>query len=301
MALMGSNRGIVKNDINFFAAFTASARKQAQALALVSIVALVCVGIALAFLAGQAFTYFRLSSEVKSLNDELSKPEYQELDAQARDLQAEVTRKTQYLYTLSSMRKTVDEVTPASVALVELLGESVPNDVIITAYDFTGSDGKIVGYAYSYYSALNMINSMQDSDVFSSPDIKIERITIDNGAEIFVEGVPYQESVYAFTVEGSLTVDIYASLEKYLDDGVTITALSGIETQTVRPGEAYQFDGVASYNEYTLIRVKINGTEVSAEELASFLASDSITGISQRNVTIECYYGVPAVEEGSEA
>lgn len=298
MALMGSNKGIVKNDINFFAAFTASARKQAQALALVAIVALVCVGIALAFLAGQAFTYFKLTSDVNGLKEELAKPEYAELDAQSRSLQEEVTRRTQYLYTLSSMRRSVDEVVPASTALVDLLGDSVPNDAYIESYTFTGTDGQIAGYAYNYYSALNMLNALQATDVFENSDVSIERITLDNGNDEYVDGVLYQESVYLFSITGTLTSDIYVSLTMFYNDGTTTTALSGVQTQSVKPGEAYQFDGISTYNEYTLTAVKINGDYVSEDELNSFLASDSISGVSQRNVTIECYYSAVVAEEG---
>ncbi len=302
MALIGSNKGIVKNDINFFAAFTASARKQAQALAAVAAVSLIFVGVTLGILAYQGFKYLGLKSNVDGLKAELAKPEYQALDAEAASLQAEVTSRTQYLYTLSAMRKTVDEVPSSSVSLVELLGDNIPNDAYIYSYDFTGTEGEIIGYAFNYYSALDMVNKIQASDVFASPDIEIVRYVPDTGSEEYVEGVLYVDACYQFTISGNLTSDIYVSLTRFYDDGVTVTALSGIETVAVRPGTAYEVTNIAAYgDEYVLTSVKIDGTEVTAEELASFIASDSISGISQRNVSIECYYSLAAAAEGSDA
>lgn len=295
----GSNKGVVKNDINFFAAFTASARKQAQALAIVAIVALVAVGITLVVLGYQGYRWFNLNNSVNDLKKELAKPEYAELDAQARDLQAEIVSKSQYFYTLSQMRMAVDEVQPAPVALCDVLGDNVPNDTFIQTYIFTGEEAQIVGYTYNYYSALEMMNRIQSRDVFVAPDIEIVRTELVPGNQDFVEGVQYFDACYMFTITGNLTSDVYVSFSSYLDDGVTVSALTGVQTQALKPGSDYRFEYIATYDDYVLTKVKIDGVEVSPETLQAFIDADAVSGTAQRNIVIECYYS-PVVEETAE-
>ena len=80
MANIGPGKGYAKKDLNFFAQFTAKARQQARALAIVVLVALVVVGIFVIWTLIALVKNLTVSSKVNELTLELQDPKYANLD-----------------------------------------------------------------------------------------------------------------------------------------------------------------------------------------------------------------------------
>ncbi|MCR5199544.1 MAG: hypothetical protein K6C38_00335, partial [Saccharofermentans sp.] len=109
MTLLGSKKGYSKNDINFFEEFTASARKQTQVLAVVVFVGIIAIGLCLAVLAYDIFRNAGVQKDIDNLNTTLASDEYAGLELQSQALQQDINDKNQYYYTLTEMRRIVDE------------------------------------------------------------------------------------------------------------------------------------------------------------------------------------------------
>ena len=77
-------------------------------------------------------------------------------------------------------------------------------------------------------------------------------------------------------------------------DGDTPTPLEPLITESKSAGEAYSLTQIANKTvdgvEYKLTNVKINGTAVSPETLAEYIAKDEISGKMSGNVNIELMY-----------
>ena len=105
MALFGSGKGYSKKDINFFAGFTANARKQTQILAVVVFIGIIAIGISLAITAYDWFRNSGVKKDIDNLNTTLASEEYAGLELKAQSLQQEINDKNQYYYTLTEMRR----------------------------------------------------------------------------------------------------------------------------------------------------------------------------------------------------
>jgi hypothetical protein len=82
-----------------------------------------------------------------------------------------------------------------------------------------------------------------------------------------------------------------------------VIALSGVSSQAVDIGSAYEFTGINTYSvngvEYTLTSVTVNNTALSDVEFATVTGNDSISGMANGNVEIALYYSVSENTEGS--
>lgn len=303
MTLFGSKKGYSKNDINFFGEFTASARKQTQVLAVVVFVGIIAIGLCLAVLVYDIFRNISVQKDIDNLNTTLASEEYAGLELRSQALQQEINDKNRYFYTLTQMRRIIDETNSASTDVVNIIGESIPSDAYVTDYTLTGSTLNLQGLTFSYYDAANIAYLLNEADVFAnyvSPSI--ERNT-EYSYEVTPEDNPI-DVYYMFTVSGNLVNDAVISISHMATTDSGVIALSGIQSQTVEAGTTYEFAGITSYSvngvNYTLSSVTINGENLSDADFAIVTSNDKITGIASGNVEINLFYTVAATaEEGS--
>jgi len=307
MALIGSRKDIAKNDMNFFAAFTESARKTAQILLTAILIGLIFVGAFVIWWLYWIFSNMGVKSDIKDLQEQLADPVYADLEIEAQDLQNEINERNQYYYALTEMRRVVDEKTPADTALCDLLGESIPNDSYVSQYELTGSQFTIEGFSFTYYGALNMVSILQNSDVFYTPlDVAIEKVNLNDVSAGATEEMMTNplDSYYAYNITGNITSSAYISVAQYVNIDGQIISVNGIETTEYTIGSTYEYDGISSieYNGvvYTLSSVEINDGAVDADTLNSIITTDKVSGIANGDAKISFIYQVTdtATEEG---
>lgn len=300
MTLFGSKKGYSKSDINFFEEFSASARKQTQVLAVIVFIGIIAIGLCLAVLGYYIFRNIGVQKDIDDLNAKLASDEYAGLELRAQALQQEITEKNQYYYTLTEMRRIVDSTHVAKTSLVNLLGDSIPNDAYISSYNITGDTLSVQGVTFSYYDAANICYLLNEADVFSNGVIPaIERDESLSGAE-GIEENPI-DIYYDFSITGNLVSDSVISISHYQSTDAGVIALSGVSSQTVSSGSSYEFAGINTYvangNTYTLASISINGVAVSDADFAQITAADKISGEAVGNVDIDLYYSVSAPVE----
>lgn len=303
MTLFGSKKGYSKSDINFFEEFTASARKQTQVLAVVVFVGIIAIGLCLAVLAYDIFRNLGVQKDIDDLNATLASDEYAGLELRSQSLQQEINDKNQYFYTLTEMRRIVDETAAAPVDIAELIGDNIPSDAYVDAYTLTGTSLTVQGVTFSYYDAANIAYMLNESDVFANyvaPNL--ERDDTLNGAEGVAEN-PI-DIYYDFTISGNIVSDSVISVVHYANTESGVIALSGVSSQTVEAGADYEIQGINTYTvngvNYSLASVVINDTTLTPAEFASVSAADKVSGIANGNVEIVLYYNVVAVAEAEE-
>lgn len=303
MTLFGSKKGYSKSDINFFEEFTASARKQTQVLAVVVFVGIIAIGLCLAVLAYDIFRNLSVQKDIDDLNATLASDEYAGLELRSQSLQQEINDKNQYFYTLTEMRRIVDETAAAPVDIAELIGDNIPSDAYVDAYTLTGTSLTLQGVTFSYYDAANIAYMLNESDVFANyvaPNL--ERDDTLNGAEGVAEN-PI-DIYYDFTISGNIVSDSVISVVHYANTESGVIALSGVSSQTVEAGADYEIQGINTYTvngvNYSLASVVINDTTLTPAEFASVSAADKVSGIANGNVEIVLYYNVVTVAEAEE-
>ena len=300
MTLLGSKKGYSKSDINFFEEFTASARKQTQVLAVVVFVGVIAIGIALAILAYDIFRNIGVQKDIDNLNATLASDEYAGLELRSQALQQEINDKNQYFYTLTEMRRIVDETNAAKTELANLIGEVIPSDAYVTAYDLTGTTLSISGTTFSYYDAANITYMLNQSDVFTNSviptveeddSIRNGETTADNPIDVY----------YSFNISGNIVSDVVVSVGHYASTDSSVIALSGITSQVVSAGSQYEFTGVNTFTAsgitYSLTSVSINNVPLSAQEIAMIQTTGTLTGLANENIEISLYYAQAAAAE----
>lgn len=303
MTLFGSKKGYSKSDINFFEEFTASARKQTQVLAVVVFVGIIAIGLCLAVLAYDIFRNLSVQKDINDLNATLASDEYAGLELRSQSLQQEINDKNQYFYTLTEMRRIVDETAAAPVDIAELIGDNIPSDAYVDSYTLTGTSLTLQGVTFSYYDAANIAYMLNESDVFANyvaPNLERDDTLI--GAE-GVEENPI-DIYYDFTISGNIVSDSVISVVHYANTESGVIALSGVSSQTVEAGAEYEIQGINTYTvngvNYSLASVVINDTALTPAEFASVSAADKVSGIANGNVEIVLYYNVVTVAEAEE-
>ncbi len=303
MANLGSAKGYAKKDLNFFAQFTAKARKQARVLAIVVLAALIVVGFFVLWTGWALFNNLRVKGQVDDLTTELQDPKYANLDIEAKNLEQEVIARNQYFYTISEMRRFVDETPSATTDLANLIGENIPNTTYIAKYEITGTEMTIEGYTFNYYEASNISNMLQASDVFSDLDVVVEHVNRatedpEDGSLITIN------TYYSFIITGDLTVDSYISVSKVIDSELGITAVGGVTTTAYATGSTYEIPDIGTLEvngvSYQLSNVLVDGVAVTPDELSAIVANNSISGRAAGNLNIELHYTAVVTDEAAE-
>ena len=304
MANLGPAKSYAKKDLNFFAQFTAKARKQARVLAIVVLAALIVVGFFVLWTGWALFNNLRVQGQVNDLTVELQDPKYANLDIEAKNLEQEVIARNQYFYTISEMRRIVDETPSATTDLANLIGANIPNTTYISKYEILGTQMTIEGYTFNYYEAANITNMLQASDVFSAPlNLVVEHVNRatedpEDGSIISIN------TYYSFVITGDLTVDSYISVSKVVDSELGVTAVGGVTTTAYATGSTYEIPDIATLEvngvAYQLSNVLIDGVAVSEDEFNAIVANNAISGRAAGNLSIELHYTVVVTDEAAE-
>lgn len=307
MANIAPGKNYAKKDLNFFAQFTAKARKQARILAIIVIAALAIVGVFVLWTAFALIKNLAVSSQVNDLTIELQDPKYANLDIEAKNLEQEIIARNQYFYTISEMRRIVDETPAAKTELAYLLGESIPNDTYISEYEITGTTMTIKGYTFNYYEPSNIANMLQAHDAFSTPlDISVAHVpraeSAQGGENPEVIGI---DTYYEFEITGDLTIDSYISVSKVIDSELGVTAVGGVVTTPYATGSTYEIPDIVSIEvngtTYELSSILIDGSAITEDEFNAIVANNSISGRAAGNMSIELHYTAVVAEEGGAA
>ena len=303
MTLLGSKKGYSKSDINVFEEFSASGRKATQVLAVVVFVGVIIIGITLAILGYDIWRNYNVQKDIDNLNATLASDEYAGLELRSQALQQEINDKNQYYYTLTEMRRVVDETNAATTDIANLIGECIPSDAYVTAYELTGESLSISGCTFSYYDAANITYMLNQSDVFASavvPSIE-EDDSLRNGETTPTNPI---DIYYDFTITGNIVSDVVVSVGHYTSSETSVIALSGISSQVVSVNSQYEFTGVNTFTasgvNYTLTSVSINNVPMSEEDIAIIQSTGTLTGLATENVEISLFYTQAAAEETTE-
>ncbi|MCR4688639.1 MAG: PilN domain-containing protein [Saccharofermentans sp.] len=296
-----------KKDMNFFAEFTASAAKAARMLSLAVIAGVAVLAIIVLFIIIGLVNNAILKGQINKIETTLADEKYTQLEGQAADLAQKLEQRTNYFYALTQMRATVDRIPSAPASLPDVIGECIPNDSYIQSYEITGTTLKITGESFTYYSPVDMVEMLNESDVFTSKTlININRVTADeigSAEELYGETINCINNYYHFEIEGTLVSDIYVTISR-LAMGDTVTSLAGTETLKFAAGESFTLtdadNQLVNYTTetgtaYTLSKITINGIEVNSDDFAAILASGSMSEFANGEKDIKLYYTV--VEE----
>lgn len=294
---------LAKKDMNFFREFTANAARAARMLGYAMVGGILVVFIVLGLIGYLAVRNFMKQQDIDAITAELAGPEYAGLEEKAKQLQEELNQKNNYYFALTSMRTSVDRVAKVPMEIPGILAKSIPNDSYVTDYAIDGSSIKYNGYSFTYYSPVDMVNMLNTSKVFTSrPSIVIKRVDGSSfgGAEVFYNATTGDvlplNNYYTFSISGTLISKVYISVGRYIS-GTTVKALSGVETTEYNAGAEYNYtEGIDTYVSggvtYNLVRVTVDGTDITPDNLASIKASHAFSGTAKANSEINLYYEV---------
>lgn len=309
MANNANKKIIVKKDMNFFAEFTASAAKAARLLTYAILFGAAVVGVILIFIVIGLVRNAVIRGQIADLEAQLASPEYANLETQAAALAETLKNKNNYFYALSQMRKTVDETPAVPMELPDVIESDIPSDSYLIQYDITGTSLLMEGYSFSYYSPVDMVNMLNESDVFKAkPVITISRVSatdIGTAEEFFPEGniVNGINNYYNFQIAGTLVSDVFVTIERFATAD-TVSSIGGIQIDKYDVGTTFTYDDIGTYEaggvSYTLSSVTVNGVAIDDESLSNILAAGAISGVANENVDIALYY-TPVEEAGSDA
>lgn len=305
MASFGGKKEAVKKDMNFFSEFTASAAKMARLLGYGIVAAIVVVGILVLVSIVSFVRNAVLQGNIDTITQELNSEEYQNLDVEAQNLAQSIANKQDYYYALTSMRGTVDKAPDVETNILDEIQANIPSDTIVTAYDLNGTTLSISGQSFSYYSMAEMVNLLNQSDVFTSVQIEESRFDPASVADSDTWMQNALDSYYQWTLTGTLVGDYYVSVTKYYATDTGNSAYGGVSTEAINAGESYSVDEVNTLmvdnTEYQLSSVIVNGVAVDDTNFATIQANNSVSGTATANVEIEFYYVLPGSEtEASE-
>ena len=309
MANNANKKIIVKKDMNFFAEFTASAAKAARLLTYAILFGAAVVGVILIFIVIGIVRNAVFRSQIADLEAQLASPEYANLETEAAALAETLKNKNNYFYALSQMRKTVDETPAVPMELPDVIENDIPSDSYLIQYDITGTSLLMEGYSFSYYSPVDMVNMLNESDVFKAkPIITISRVSatdIGTAEEFFPEDnvVNGINNYYNFQIAGTLVSDVFVTIERFATAD-TVSSIGGIQIDKYDVGTTFTYDDIGTYEaggvSYTLSSVTVNGVAIDDESLSNILAAGAISGVANENVDIALYY-TPVEEAGSDA
>ena len=310
MAGLGSKKDIAKRDLNFFAEFTAAAAKMTRLLGYGVVVGIVVVAIIVGFIVWGIIRNAITQSAINDLEALLASDEYAGLQEDAVRLNSELTGFNNYYYALSQMREQVDKIPAVPVELTNIMEKSIPSDSYIDKYEISQTGMHVEGYTFSYYSALNFVNLLNKSDVFSLPvQLEVQRVdpsTI-GSVETFIRQdgrVNAINNYYHFIVEGLLVSEVHVSVSNYLrtpdgKGGFVISSLGGVEVEKYKAGSTYEVNNIATYEQsgvtYNLSQVAINRATLAQDKVTQLATDNKISGIANDDIEIQLYYS-PAEE-----
>ncbi|MBP5655831.1 MAG: PilN domain-containing protein [Clostridiales bacterium] len=314
-----NKRLLAKRDMNFFAEFTANAAKMRRMFGYAVVIGVIVVGVLLAIVGYDLVRNALIKAEITSLELILNSEEYAHLEERAQELARELEEKQNIYYALTQMRKQVDTTNSAPVDLPDILKASIPSDTYVEHYAITSNEAAISGASFSYYSVVDMVHKLNESDVFTTVP-KLHIATVDPtsiaGVSDFIQTKPSADgktsvttfnlidNYYQFEIQGTLLGEVYISIGRYANGDVA-TSLSGIETIPVKIGNPYEIADVATYTTggitYNLAKITVNGIAADQNSVDGAKANNKIAGTAYNNIEIGLYYDKPVeTTESSE-
>ena len=295
-----SKKLLAKRDMNFFAEFTANAAKQARMLGYAVAAGFLVVFVVLAFIVAFFIRNSLIKTEIRNMENLLASPEYASLEQEYARLTEQLNEMTNYNYALTQMRKSVDNIDPAPTDLPDVIAKCIPSDSYISQYNITNSILEFSGVSFTYYSPVEMVNMLNEKNVFSArPTIVTQRaeVKIDNIDELLKENkIEAINNYYSFSINGVLVSNLHVSVVRYLDGAATTTTLGGVFTKSVKAGDSYTLDNIAEIEyagmKYKLTRIMVNGVQVEEGSFADIMQSGKFTDVPQGNDEIQLFYAV---------
>lgn len=299
-----NKRLLAKKDVNFFAEFTANAAKAARMMGygIVAgfLVVFVVLGLIVAFLIRNTI----IKTQIKAMKDLLAGPDYASLEQDAALLTEELNEMTNYYFALSQMRKSVDLIDAAPTDLPDVIAKCIPSDSFVSQYSISSSQLYMTGYSFTYYSPIDMVNMLNDKDVFTArPSIYVRRVDPDEagllGDMITEDTINVINNYYYYEISGTLVTNIHISISRYLDGAKTATSLGGVETFEVKAGDTYSIDNIATYTyggvTYNLSKILVDGVQVEDASFSVIKENGQYVDVARGNSEIKLYY-TPVVE-----
>lgn len=308
-----SKKILAKRDVNFFAEFTANAAKAARMLGYGVAIGILVVFVVVAFIVAFFIRNTLIKNQIRDLENLLASPDYASLERDAEILTEQLNEMTKYNFALSQMRKNVDLINAAPTDLPDVIAKCIPSDSYIDRYAISSSQLEITGYTFTYYSPVDMVNMLNDKNVFTARPLisvsRVDKLSLVSADKIIMED-PVEGTIidainnyYNFTIRGSLVSNIHISITRYQDNVETMTTLGGIETMVVRAGDSYSIDGIATYNyagvDYTLTRIYVDGVQVEQASFNQIVEGNRYADIAYGDHDIQLYYA-PAAAVATE-
>lgn len=297
---------LAKKDVNFFAEFTANAAKAARMLgygvAVGLLVLVVVFGLIIAFFIRNSI----IKSQIKDMKDTLAGPDYASLEQDAALLSEELNDMTNYYFALTQMRKSVDLINTVPTDLPDVIAKCIPSDSFISNYTITNAQLSISGFTFTYYSPVDMVNMLNEKDVFTArPGIAVERVDPYAAGlmDTMIDGnkINAINNYYSFAISGTLVANVHISITRYMDGAETATSLGGVETIDVKAGDSYSLDGINTYTyagvTYNLSRIYVDGIEVEEGKFNDILSRDQYIDVARGNTDIKLYYSPSVATE----
>ena len=299
-----SKKLLAKKDMNFFAEFTANAAKAARMLGYAVAAGILVVFVVLAFIVAFFIRNSLIKNDIRNLENLLASPEYATLEDEYKQLKEQLNEFTNYNYSLTEMRKTVDEIDPAPTDLPDVIAKCIPSDSFITSYSIDKSTLNFTGFSFTYYSPVEMVNMLNSKDVFSTrPTIQTQRVVkeIGNVEDMLKDNkIEAINNYYSFEVNGLLVSNVHVSITRLQDDSDKKTMMGGIETQTVKAGSSYTISDITEMTyagvKYKLSRILVNGVQVEEGSFAEAVANGQYTDVPSGNDEVQLYYTVAPAE-----
>ncbi|MBR3033495.1 MAG: PilN domain-containing protein [Clostridiales bacterium] len=293
MSFAKSKNEFSKKDMNFFSEFSSGAAQQMSSafpFFLLATVAIIAITLIVWIVCG--IQIMNKQNKINDIKKEMNSASYQERLAAKDKSQAEVEDLRNYYYVVSSLDSKIASKTVADTITLKNIKAAIPDDTVLTSYHEVDGVIEINGQSLNRESALNYLHLLDDMKIFSSVEDSIKPI---DPSELGYDKTNLMFGNMGYTFKFVCTRDGHVNLtHSSFVDGDTPTPLEPLITESKHAGEAYSLTQIATKTvdgvEYTLTNVKINGTAVSPETLAEYIAKDEISGKMSGNVNIELMY-----------
>lgn len=289
-----------KKDMNFFSEFTTSGGQLVSSFAIVLLVFALAFIIALGSFLSLKIQMTRTQGEIDKLNAAINDPETVAKLEEYDQLQVSVEDNRTYLYVLNQLEVRKNEELHADTSMMDTIAANIPNDIAITELLYEEGAVTITGSCMEASDSLEMAQILQEFDAFYYVSIdQIEAIEQSDVSSLTPEEIALL-SRYHFTFTGSLEPYYNVTYTRVLDNAAQ-TPLAPSTTIELAAGDTYSIPGINSYEDdgvtYKLVRVLINGTAPSKDDMQRFGEADEITGRATTRTDIKLYYDQ---QEGSD-
>ena len=297
MSSFGGKKELSKRDMNFFSEFNASSQKTTKLIAGFVVGALVAVGILVVITVVLLWKLIDVNKDIAYYDEQYKNENYEQLILQSQQLRDNLADSYEYLYALTDLRFKVDSNMGAKDTIIDLINQSIPSDTIVMRYEITGSQVSISAKSYSYYSQVEMVNMLQNSDLFSDVQIVGGREV----AETFYDTETGYTSVvmnafYNYEIVGILDADYVVSVVSLSQSGI---ALGVQESVMIHSGDIYTVENISTLEQggitYQLVSISINGISIDTASFDSAFNANSFSFKVTGNCKVQLYYEDAAV------